>query len=383
MRDHLPKVLCIAPFNNPHIIPVYDAFAKTRQLNVRRASLRPLAQARIDMGWEEMDSHSSYLQPWRRRGDRFAYARELWASDIVIFPGFFHFRTLPFHHWLRRLTGRKSFLWSESFKYHPRTLSKPRSRILLEKYLLMPCNTKKVSLLAIGQGSEEDYREMGMSRWNYRQFVFSVLPPSVRERKCERKNKYVRLVFCGSLCKRKGVDLLVKAICGSSFLKEHVHLTLIGDGPLGQDLERACKDAGIQETVSFCGSQPQETCYSNLLNQDVLVLPSRFDGWGAVVNEAMEAGLAVIVSDRVGARRPLVQHGSNGYVFANDSVEGLQSAIENLVNNRELLKSMKTRSLETIKLYRPKAIANSLLDLCISELNGDNYEGKNGILCRC
>jgi glycosyltransferase involved in cell wall biosynthesis len=56
---------------------------------------------------------------------------------------------------------------------------------------------------------------------------------------------------------------------------------------------------------------------------DVFVLPSRHDGWGVVVNEALGAGLPIIASDRTGAAHDLVQHGVNGFVTGAGDVEAL------------------------------------------------------------
>src|SRR4051812_9445837 len=114
----MTRVFCIAPFNNPHIVPLYDALARRTELNVTRACLAPLPDSRLRLGWPEMAADAPYLQPWRRKNEWVAYVRELVAADVTIFPGFHHFRTLPLHHWLRRLSGKPSLLWSEAFIGH-------------------------------------------------------------------------------------------------------------------------------------------------------------------------------------------------------------------------------------------------------------------------
>ena len=71
---------------------------------------------------------------------------------------------------------------------------------------------------------------------------------------------------------------------------------------------------------------------------DAFVLPSRHDGWGVVVNEALGAGLPIIVSDRVGAR-DLVQHGGNGFITSVGDIDGLAGALLKLAQSEELRKS--------------------------------------------
>ena len=71
---------------------------------------------------------------------------------------------------------------------------------------------------------------------------------------------------------------------------------------------------------------------------DVFVLPSRHDGWGLVVNEALGAGLPIVVSDRVGAGRDLVKDGENGFVFPSEDVDALASCLARLAESKALRK---------------------------------------------
>ena len=65
-----------------------------------------------------------------------------------------------------------------------------------------------------------------------------------------------------------------------------------------------------------------------------LILPSRFDGWGVVVNEALSVGVPVIVSDTCGAA-DLVHHGENGYVFVSQNSESLRTCLKNFLAQDE------------------------------------------------
>ena len=70
----------------------------------------------------------------------------------------------------------------------------------------------------------------------------------------------------------------------------------------------------------------------------MFVLPSRHDGWGVVVNEAIGAGLPIIVSDRVGAR-DLVENGVNGFITIAGNVDSLASALFKLARSHALRES--------------------------------------------
>lgn len=129
-----------------------------------------------------------------------------------------------------------------------------------------------------------------------------------------------RFVFLGQLIERKGVRELLDAF---STLASGT-LTLAGDGPL-----RPLVDAAAQANprISCVGHVDFGDLEALLARSDILVLPSRYEVWGLVVNEALSAGLPVVVSDQVGAADDLVTAGVNGVVFPAGSVSALAGAM--------------------------------------------------------
>ena len=374
------SILCIAPFNNPHIVPVYDAMAAQEDVEVVRVSLRPLRPSRLDLGWTEMPPDLPYLQPWRRWSDRWRYFKAMLRSDIVVFPGFAHFRTLPLHHWLRRLTFKPTVLWSEPFAGHPRSKGRSRLYRLFRRVMFKSIDSPKYTLLATGHDAERDFYRLGIRKWCFRRFAFAVEPPEAAAGPPpERPHGDVRILYVGALVRRKGVDVLIDALGTERLRAEPWRLTVVGQGDQQDALAAQAESLGIAEKVTFAGALPRTRCEEAYRAADVLVLPSRFDGWGAVVNEAMEHGLAVIASDQVGARTPLVAEGLNGFVFSSESAADLASCLAGLVGDRKRLAEMKRAGRERIQLFRPGEVARRLAAVCRG-LAGDapmpDYDGE-------
>ena len=355
------SILCVAPFNNPHIVPTYDEIAAQPEADVTRVAYNPLPPARVRLGWPEMAEDSPYLQPWRRMKDRIAYWKALLRSDVVIFPGFFHFRTLPLHHWIRRLTGKPAMLWSEPF------LSKWRekpSRYLLHVCLKKPCDSEKVHFLSIGPRAANDQYATGIKRWRCWLFAFGVGPAmQLGQPGIKKPDGEVHIVYVGSLRELKRVDLLLEALGTPQLVNAPWRLTLVGDGDQRGSLKATADRLGVADKITFLGNVAHERCREVLSGGDILVLPSRRDGWGAVVNEAMESGLAVICSDAVGAS-VLVDPGVTGFVFRSGDGEGLAGYLRQLIEDPQLLAKMQAASRERIVLYRPAEAARRLVALC-------------------
>jgi len=128
------------------------------------------------------------------------------------------------------------------------------------------------------------------------------------------------ILYVGQLIVRKRVDLLLTAF--SQLDVPSVRLRIIGKGEEEQNLKQLANQLGITDRVSYSQGMPNAEIVAAMAAADVLVLPSKFDGWGAVVNEALMVGTPVICSNRCGAS-DVIENGRNGYVFEAGSVQAL------------------------------------------------------------
>jgi glycosyltransferase involved in cell wall biosynthesis len=107
------------------------------------------------------------------------------------------------------------------------------------------------------------------------------------------------ILFVGKLERRKRVDMLLRAYAAADGLTRR--LQIVGDGPERAHLELLAKKLNVSDRVEFIGATTNQVARSLMGRARALVLPSEFDGWGAVVNEALHAGCFVIASSRCGA----------------------------------------------------------------------------------
>jgi glycosyltransferase involved in cell wall biosynthesis len=126
----------------------------------------------------------------------------------------------------------------------------------------------------------------------------------------------IDLLYLGQCIPRKGIDTALRAL--GNLCHMEWRLTVLGDGPMRPQLEKMASCLGIQSRVRFLPFLPYSQALQILALSDLLVLPSRFDGWGAVVNEALMSGVPVICSDRCGAS-DLLRESWRGGVFDSES----------------------------------------------------------------
>ena len=140
-------------------------------------------------------------------------------------------------------------------------------------------------------------------------------------------------------------------------------LVLVGGGPQ-ESLLRA--HALTLSGVVFSGFQQWHTVSSYYGLASCLVLPSISETWGLVVNEAMAAGLPVLVSHRCGCTPELVRSSVNGYVFDPFDIERMAQLMGNMSSERVDVNTMGDASKRIVALYTPETWAQTLAD-CIEQ----------------
>lgn len=148
----------------------------------------------------------------------------------------------------------------------------------------------------------------------------------------------VVIIFSGKLLPRKGPMDLLEAFAEMPN-RDHAVLLFVGDGDERARLEEFCKLRSL-ENVRITGFLNQSILPKLYGMSDVFVLPSYFDPRATVVNEAMAAGLACVVSDRIGPSGDIVKDGQNGFIIPAGDIAALASRLSQFVDNPTLVRSM-------------------------------------------
>jgi glycosyltransferase involved in cell wall biosynthesis len=158
------------------------------------------------------------------------------------------------------------------------------------------------------------------------------------------------ILFASKLQTRKLCSDLVEAYARYIAEDERPYLLIVGDGEERGALERQVAALGLTG-VRFCGFRNQSEMPRYLEIADVFVLPARHEPWGLIVNEAMNAGCAIIVSDDVGAQPDLVTDGVEGCVYPVGDVDALTDALRRVLGTPGTSTEMGRRALERVNQW--------------------------------
>lgn len=159
----------------------------------------------------------------------------------------------------------------------------------------------------------------------------------------------------GRLVPLKGFDVLISALAVCS--QSNLHLVILGEGPLRSELEKQVLELGLRERVHFPGFINPPSAV--ILNAQAFVLPSRWEGFGNVIVEALALGTPVVATDCPGGPKEILAGGKYGHLVPVDDIEALAAAITQVVQNPI---SNATQRRQRAECYTPQYIARMYLD---------------------
>jgi glycosyltransferase involved in cell wall biosynthesis len=168
-------------------------------------------------------------------------------------------------------------------------------------------------------------------------------------------------LYVGRLAPEKNVCSLIQAFGAYRKAGGVWNLMLVGDGPLAADLRSRAAGLACSGAICFAGHKTAAELARYYAYATCFVLPSRREPWGLVVNEAMAAGLPVIVSSRCGCADDLVEPGANGFLIDPEDTDALGRCMREISTmSASALGSMGARSREIIAKYSPAYFASEI-----------------------
>lgn len=187
------------------------------------------------------------------------------------------------------------------------------------------------------------------------------------------KKKTNSILWAGRLLDWKHPEMAVTV--AESLVKDNIQfeMNIIGDGPLKEKIESLITNKQLDTYVHLLGHKTPEEVRNYMEATDIFLATSDFyEGWGAVLNEAMNSACGVVASHATGATPYLVDDGKNGQVFISGNVNMLCQKVKTYMAKREFLKNIQRKAYETInETWNAKSAASSFKKLVDSKIDYD------------
>ncbi len=372
------RVTFVSNYINHHQIPMSTVLYEKWGDGYHFIQTEPMEEERIRLGWNADNDNLPYLLHYENEPEN--CRKLILDSDVVIFGG-----TDDESYIQERLKAGKIVIRYSERLYKEGQWKAVSPRGLRKKYLdHTRYQNAPVYLLCSGGYVADDFEIIKAYRgkrfrWGY----FPAFEESTKEQRCTwKKNNKLQLLWAGRFIDWKHpMDVLVLA----KHLKDKGYdflLTIAGGGELESELKKYAEENGLNDYVKFAGFCKPEQVRELMRQTHIFLFTSDYkEGWGAVLNEAMNSGCAVVASHAIGAVPFLLKHNKNGFVYRSGDGKELLERVETLMNNAQLRDELGEAAYETIyQEWNPINAGQALIELCESLINGNVVFKESGPL---
>lgn len=359
------RVVFVSNFMNHHQKPLCDSFAALPDVEVYFIATESVPEDRKKLGYHDSFELDYYVDA-QKQPDR---ATELCRSADVLIIGSAPFRYLRHP----KNKHRQVFFYSERLFKEKQFCFKWILRAA--KYLLRAPTYRNGHLLCSSAYAAGDYQKLGLFRG--RALKWGYFPETKQYDSLETllsQKKPHSLLWAGRFIDWKHPEAAVEIAKRLKRDGLEFSLTMVGTGNMFDDIKQKIEQEGLTKEITLLGAVSPEQVREQMEQSEILLFTSDTnEGWGAVLNEAMNSACVPVANDEIGSAPYMVVSGENGLLFhAGDSDEFYQQ-VKRLFLNSDLCRQMANNAYETIQcLWNSDRAAAQLV--AFVKQNEDSYD---------
>lgn len=363
------RVVLVSNYLSHHQLPFCYAMNEKLGKDFCFVETEPMDQYRIALGWQLKELNN--INIIKNYIDKTAYQlaeRKINEADVVIIGG------TKDEYIKQRLKENKLI-----FRYEERILKKSWLKIFDLHVLHMIYAThiknqrKRVYVLCASAYLSRELKlfhlyKNKMFKWGYFPETYYYDMNELMEKK---RQDIVEILWCARFIDWKHPEKVITAAKELVRQGMNFHITMLGDGELRLLIEKKVLQGRLDKYISFLGAIPAKGVRSYMEKANIFLATSdRNEGWGAVINEAMNSGCAVVADKMMGAIPFLIKNGENGYAYRNDNE--CFSFLKRLIEDEDERERLGIKAYETIiHQWNAKNAAENLLNMINGEMATD------------
>lgn len=366
------KVAFVSNFFSHHQEPFADAMNRMENVQFNFVATQPISEERLKMGWR--DSEKEYIVYAYRSGDGKAHAMDLTFNADVTIIG-----SAPDEYIIPRLRKKKlTFRYSERFYkqgLNSQNIFHETGKALLHhsRFQAYPLYMLCASAYTAADAAIFHNYINRTYKWGYFVEAKHYDFVDLMDKKQGLKHPRASILWAGRLIGWKHPDASIHLAETLKRQGYQFKLTIIGSGAMEQDLHRMISEKGLEDCVEMLGAMSSERVREYMEKADIFLFTSDFnEGWGAVLNESMNSGCAVVASHAIGAVPYLMRHKENGLIYHSGNVDELYENVKYLLDNPAEQERLGRAAYETIVgEWNAETAAERLVALSQRILDGD------------
>lgn len=367
------KLTTVSNYINHHRIPLSSRLYKALGDDYHFIQTEPMEEERVKMGWGKDTRDIPYLKCFYEEPE--ACARLIMDSDIVIFSGLEEESYIQ-----ERLRAGRIVIRGSERLYREGQWKAISPRGLRKKYIdHTQYRRAPVYLLCHGAYVASDFHIVRayphkMYQWGYFTETKRYDLDALFQKKAEKDSAEqveVNLLWAGRFLRLKHPEYAIEAAKLLRDQKVSYHLHMIGGGEMEDECRELVETYRLQEQITFHGFHAPEEVRNFMEQADIFLFTSNYlEGWGAVLNESMNSGCAVVTDASIGAVPFLLKHGENGMIYKDGNRDEFCQYVLKLAQDKKMCRHLGEQAYQTITtLWNPDHAAECLLQFCEGLLN--------------
>lgn len=370
------KVVFISNYLTHHQVPFCEEMVRLLKNEFVFIATEPIENERLCLGYKDLNNEYDFV--FRAYGNQENKQKALnfcYQCDVLIYG------SAPDEFFKKRVKAKKlTFKYGERFFKEHFTIKNVFKRTASMLKHVIPYQNKNHYLLCASAYMPDDCKLFGcfknrMYRWGYF--------PEVKEHNLDElmaKKQKNKLLWVGRFLDWKHPEY---AVMFAKKLKENgydFNLDMIGCGEAEDYIKNMIERENLTHCVHMLGSMPPEKVREYMEKAPIFLFTSdRNEGWGAVLNESMNSGCAVVANKAIGSVPFILEHSKNGMVY-DGSFDDFYNKAVSLLDNKEKAQNLGKKAYKTmLEEWNAKIAAERLIKL-INLMQKDNNKKlyKNG-----
>lgn len=368
------KITFFSNFLNHHQLPFSLEMVSQENIEYTFVATEPIHEERLLLGFVDMNKQYDFVLTTYDSEENLKKALDLAVSSDVVIHG-----SAPKIYVDERMKYNKL-----TFRYSERIYKEGRWRAFTPRNILSSLKNhtrygkKELYMLCASGYTCSDFSLLGAYKnkcfkWGYFPEVIPYNVEALLEKKPQEK---IKILWCARFIKCKHPESMI-------FLAEKLknngynfEIEMIGNGVLYPSIKEDIEKHQLQNEIKLLGSMTPVNVRSHMEKANIFCFTSDYnEGWGAVLNESMSSGCAVVCSHAIGSACFLIKNGENGLIYQNDSIDDLYKNVVLLIENKELRETCGKNAYKTLnEVWNAKTASENLIKLSLSLLEGKKVE---------
>lgn len=373
------KIAMVSNFMNHHQLPFSLEILSQTDIEYTFVALKAIPQERLDMGYEDINHKYPFVLCAYESEEKMQQAKELIDdADVAVYG------SCPDELIMRRTRNDKlCFKFSERyFKEGTGFLQFPHNYASTLRHLkpferspLYFCCSSAYTAADLNRYTNFSGKTF---KWGYfpeakKYNIRELMAKKLSVTSAELGHTQISILWAGRLIGWKHPDVSIQLAASLKEKGYSFRMSIIGNGDMEQQLRNMIEKKRLSDCVEMMGAMSPEEVRLHMEKADIYLFTSDFnEGWGAVLNESMNSGCAVVASHAIGSVPFLIRDGENGLIYENGSLTHLESQVRRLLDDTAYRKDIGEKAYYTIaEKWNARVAANRFIELVKTLMRGD------------